>query len=95
MVKMSWVRTPRSGGSFFQHAWFNGTLNYCTDGWLSLEFVTSGGSRFNGSIRQDQFAELAKEMVLANPEAAIKAFGAAMQTVEIPTPESESVRKVA
>jgi len=43
----------------------------------------SGRSRLEIRINQDSFSELAQAMMRADPTAAIKAFGAAMQTVEI------------
>src|SRR6516165_5590810 len=55
--------------------------------WLSLTFVTSpdgvASSRFHTAIHPRHFAEVAQMMVEADPEAAIRAFGKAMENVHI------------
>jgi hypothetical protein len=55
--------------------------------YLHLRFVDRGSTAFTIGIMPAQFEALAKEMVKAQPEAAVKAFGAAMQGVQIPKPE--------
>jgi hypothetical protein len=55
--------------------------------WLELRFATNADGKnvgcFETAIYPRHFAELARMMVEADPEAAIHAFGAAMQTAEV------------
>jgi hypothetical protein len=55
--------------------------------WLSLTFVTSpdgvADSRFHGTIQPRHFTDVAQMMVEADLEAAIRAFGKAMENVRI------------
>jgi hypothetical protein len=64
------------------------------EGWLEIH-VTTHGARSQSYVTRippPDFAALAKEMVNANPEAAIKAFGAAMQEVAFPPKPQQDQR---
>jgi hypothetical protein len=59
-------------------------------GWIRISFATNpdGGRHQNYEVRvrPDDFEIVAKEMLRADPEKAIRAFGAAMQDFERPKP---------
>ena len=59
-----------------------------TDGHIQFGFVTppkgEKQSHFGGYIEPEKFEELALLMFKAHPQAAIKAFGAALQQIEMP-----------
>jgi hypothetical protein len=56
-------------------------------GWLRIAFATNPeGIRkqaYEVTIRSSDFETVAREMLRADPEKAIKAFGAAMQTLKL------------
>jgi len=62
-------------------------------GYLSAPFDTVQSS-YDVVIGLNEFRELAELMMKADPQAAIRAFGAAMQTAEIPA-EQQAKTKIA
>jgi hypothetical protein len=62
--------------------------------WVELRFCTGGdknGSSYTVYVSSKNFKEIVQAMMQANPQEAIKAFGAAMQEVpEIALPSRES-----
>jgi hypothetical protein len=63
-----------------------------TYGYIEISFRTDkplGSSSFTTVISPAAFEALALEMVKADPGAAVKAFGAALQSVEFPKPEAK------
>lgn len=60
-------------------------------GWVRISFATNPDGlrqqRYQLSVRPNDFEAFAREMLKADPERAIKAFGAAMQDFEISKPE--------
>jgi hypothetical protein len=98
-MRLKVVREPyeNDGGvsAFFKRKEYDGVLhgdNFQVGfgGWLTIAFSTNpNGERrsvFSAVIHPRDFEALAMEMVKANPQAAVKAFGAAMQTVACQDP---------
>jgi hypothetical protein len=86
-IQFTIVRSPASSDSYFKEKHFQCRLwAGPADGYLRLFFDTGNGSEFRGGISPSQFADLARAMVATDLEAAIKAFGAALQQVEMPKP---------
>ena len=59
-----------------------------TLGAVSMRFgilAGKGSSRYEFQVRADSFDELASKMIEANPDAAIRAFGAALERLDDPT----------
>jgi hypothetical protein len=85
-MRVNFSREPKSEHSIFAKKYFDGYI--CAEKFtedckgLSIGFETnpsSQGSLFNGYIVSGDFGDLAKEMLMADPQAAIRAFGAALQ----------------
>lgn len=92
-LKLSVKREPVREHSFSAVRIFEATLSTDHNGppydnqWLRLSFVMEltglKASRFDTAIYPRHFAQVAQMMVDADPVAAIRAFGAAMQTAGI------------
>jgi hypothetical protein len=90
MLKLRVRRQPLSDHSYKAEASFDASLSvehagFCDNDqrWLELRFATNAVSLFDSAIYPNDFAELARMMVEVDPEAAIHAFGAALQTAEV------------
>jgi hypothetical protein len=87
------TREPTNSASTFTRTEFNGgfrALREKADWPACIKFGLStdrpsvrNSSQFTGYITTDKFSHLAKLMFEADPEAAIRAFGAAMQEADI------------
>jgi hypothetical protein len=85
-MRVSFRREPKSEHSYFAEKNFDGyvasakiTENHKC---LKIGFATNPGgqgSLFSAYIMSTDFGDLAKEMLRADPESAIRAFGAALQ----------------
>jgi hypothetical protein len=84
MFKLTAQRSPRGlTSSHLTHQHYDAYVNSTVDG-IDIRFATSGKqnqSRFIIVIGPYNFEKLAKEMMQTHPEAAVKAFGAALQEV--------------
>src|SRR5438128_2609606 len=97
MLKFNIHRRPRSDHNSqtdFQVSLFVGHLDMADpQKWLQIRFATGGErntSIFEGAIYPRDFASVAAMMVNADPEAAIRAFGKAMETAKIQRRDDQS-----
>jgi hypothetical protein len=83
-------------GTFYPAYFFPGDRYRLSEGRVHFTFYCKGGrggSDFTGHILPEQFRDLARIMVQVDPQAAIRAFGAAMQHISVqerPDARSES-----
>jgi hypothetical protein len=98
-MKLKFTRSPYEEHSCFAEKFYDGHMciwrfHDKSTGYLEIGFSTNPDGRrrstFNAPIGPDQFEELARLMVEADPQAAIRAFGAAMKDVEIQNPEIDA-----
>src|SRR5437762_8362370 len=90
-MQLDFTRTPESSDSYFAEKTFRGGLQavrWDGDYWgIQINFSTNptgrNHSNFRAVINPKQFEELARIMMEADPRAAIRAFGAAMQGAEV------------
>jgi flagellar basal body rod protein FlgC len=85
-MRLKFRREPKAEHSYFAEKNFDGyicAVKITEDHrGLRIAFETNPGgqgSLFNGYIVSRDFVNLAKEMLRADPESAIRAFGAALQ----------------
>jgi hypothetical protein len=85
-MRVQFRREPKSDHNYFVERTFDayiGPVRFPDDSRaLRIAFATNPGgqgSLFNGYIMSRDFGDLAKEMLEADPESAIRAFGAALQ----------------
>lgn len=90
MLKLSIKQSPLSDHSYFAERELVGALQSVQTGtfrFLELRFATNpNGQRsslFSSGIGPADFEELARMMMQADPQAAVRAFGAALQTAEV------------
>jgi hypothetical protein len=100
-MDLDFVRSPYSGqGPRSAKKFFEGGLNaarwhsdFCC---IEVGFSEGpNGSSLHTTIVPDQFEHVARIMMTADPQAAIRAFGAAMQEAEITRAQDESVSAAA
>ncbi len=99
-MQLKFTREPYRDHSYSAEVSFDGQLRVWREpsyGYLEIGFSTDGQRRntFSAPIDPKQFEELARLMVEADPQAAIRAFGAAMQDVEIQKRETDASEVVA
>lgn len=90
-MQLSVIRSPARGGSPTKTKFLRMlVIPIPSEGHIEMRFGTGGEERqssYYAPIGEGRFAELAQAMIKANPQAAIRAFGAAMQSVEIAKPK--------
>jgi hypothetical protein len=97
MLKLSINQSPVSDHSYFAEKTLSGSL--FVDGisddlrYLALRFATNPDGRrsslFSTAILPKHFEEVARMMLEADPQAAIRAFGTVLQTAEVQRRERE------
>ncbi len=103
MLKLSITQSPLKEHSYFAEKTLAGSLQVVrVPGdfrFLALSFVTNPdgerSSQFSTGIDPKQFEELARMMMDADPQAAVRAFGTALQTAEVQRRESNTTQVVA
>ena len=101
-MKLEFTRSPYEEHSYFAEKSYDGHMRL----WRSRDFshleigfsTNPNGQRrstFSAPIGPKRFEELARLMVEADPQAAIRAFGAAMKDAEIQKGEADKSRVVA
>jgi len=92
MLKLDVRRGPLSDHSYFAEREIPATLSVVKgsdddERWLRLRFVTNpdgkARSEFRSAIYPMHFVDVAQMMMEANPEAAIRAFGRAMENAQV------------
>lgn len=89
-MRVSFSRSPKSENSPYAVADFDGhlcpvKLSKEIRG-LQIDFEDNPGGKgsyFNAYILSGDFGQLAREMLKADPQAAVRAFGTALQEVDI------------
>ncbi len=104
-MQLTFRRSPVEEHSYFAEKSYDGHIRIWrlshekSCGYLEIGFTTNPDgqrrSAFSAGISPEQFEELAQLMVEADPQAAIRAFGAAMRDVEIQKLEADSSETVA
>jgi hypothetical protein len=99
-MQLKFTRSPYKDHSYSAEESMDGQIyTRPGDGFIGIHFSTNADRRsrsyFSAGIGPNQFEELARLMVEVDPQAAIRAFGAAMQDVEIQKQEADSSGVVA
>jgi hypothetical protein len=102
-MELKFTRSPYEDHSYFAEKSYDGQMRVWhhdhSYGYLEIGFSTNPDGRrrstFSAGIGPNKFEELARLMVEADPQAAIRAFGAAMQDVEIQKRETNPSEAVA
>jgi hypothetical protein len=100
VMPLKFTRSPYQEHNYSAEVSFDGQIyTRPGDDFIGIHFSTNpdGHNRntFNAGINPCQFEGLARLMVEADPQAAIRAFGAAMMDVEIQKPETDASEVVA
>jgi len=103
MLKLSINQSPLSDHSYFAEKTLAGSLHVVSMPndfrFLELRFATNPDGRrstlFSTGISAKHFEEVARMMIEADPEAAIRAFGTAMQAAQIQRREPNSSESAA
>jgi hypothetical protein len=88
VMPLQFKREPYKNHSYSAVVSFDGQIyTRLGDGYIGIHFSTNldgrGRSYFSAGIGPSNFEDLARMMVEVDPQAAIRAFGAAMRDVEI------------
>jgi hypothetical protein len=88
VMPLKFTRSPYKDHSYSAEVSMDGQLyTRPGDGYIGIHFSTDpdrhNRSYFSAGINPHKFEELARLMVEADPQAAVRAFGAAIQDVEI------------
>ena len=99
-MPLKFRREPYRDHSYSAEMSFAGRMcAMSVDGYIGIQFSTKPDglrrSHFRAAIGPAKFEELARLMVEVDPQAAIRAFGAAMQDVEIQKRETDTSAVVA
>jgi hypothetical protein len=104
-MKLTFTRSPYEEHHPLAEKDFDGSISRCISnsfqgaGYLQISFSTNPDgqkrSTFSAPIGPKQFEELARLMVEADPQAAIRAFGSAMKDIEIQKRETDTSEVVA
>jgi hypothetical protein len=98
VMPLEFKREPYGGHSYRAARWFDGHMYAKSiDGFIGIQFTTKpdGRSQFSAGIGPAKFEELARMMIEADPQAAVRAFGAAMKDIEIQKRETDASQVVA
>jgi hypothetical protein len=100
IMPLTFTREPYRDHSYSAEVSFDGRMSAMSvDGYVGIQFSTKPDalrrSHFRAAIGPTKFEELARLMVEANPQVAIRAFGAAMRDIEIPKRETDASDTVA
>jgi hypothetical protein len=105
MLKLSINRSPFGEHSYFAEKTIAGSLLVSRVGrpsdfrYLEIRFVTNPdgqrSSLFSSAIVPEQFEEVARMMMEADPQAAVRAFGAVLQTAEVKRLDGNASESVA